>query len=227
MKIEKIDPEPVKILIQKHLVHTSPYEVIFKDVPLTIYPGVFDPTLTKVSGFLTDNINIEVGDNVLDMFTGSGAIALLAAQKANFVMGIDISPVAISCAQNNAMQLGFSHKTCFRVGNLWDAIVSDRKFNVITANPPLLPAIPETAFEKTVADSPEMKLTSTFVSKCSKYLHQAGRVYMSLSNACEVYVGNSLQFIETLALRSGLIVEVVAKLDVGYEVYRILQFQRR
>ena len=93
------------------------------------------------------------------------------------------------------------------------------------ANPPLLPVEPESLLEMAVADSPEMRLTQEFISGASRHLTGAGsRIYMAFSNACEAYVGNPLAFVQRLSNAANLDMSVKAEWDVGYEIYRVLEF---
>lgn len=48
---------------------------------------------------------------------------------------------------------------------------------------------------------------------------------MTFSNACKVYVGDPLKFIDKVARTNGLEMEVNKEKDVGYEIYRVLSFK--
>lgn len=77
------------------------------------------------------------GASVLDLCTGSGLLALAAAQRgAGNVVAVDVSRRAAATAWLNARLNGLSVTT--RVGDLFEAI-RGRQFDVIVANPPYLP----------------------------------------------------------------------------------------
>ncbi len=227
MITNKLDTKPVELLLNKHKAHKNPYIQEFKGLKLVIHPGVFNPAYTKVSGFLADNILVPPNSVVLDMFCGSGALSFLAAKKANKVIGVDISPLAVKCATQNSNKLGLANKTEFRLGDLWNGVKNSEKFDLIIANPPLLPAIPENWLEMAVADSPKMVLTKTFIQGCPSRLKENGKVFMSFSDACSMYLGNSLEFIKDIAENVSLKMDVKSKWDVGYETYRILEFEKK
>jgi release factor glutamine methyltransferase len=75
---------------------------------------------------------------VLDVCTGSGAIAISAAlAAARSVTAVDVSRRALATVRINARLNGVSVRT--RRGRLLDAVPGER-FDVIVANPPYLPS---------------------------------------------------------------------------------------
>lgn len=225
MKSELLNLEPARQLLSRHLEHTEPYPVNFKGLDLVIHPDVFNPAFTKVSGFLIDNIDIVSGSKVLDMFTGSGSVAIFAAKNgACSVTGVDISAPAIVCAKENATRNQVADTVSFIRENLWRAVPETEKFDVITANPPLLPVLPESLLEMAIADSPEMKLTVAFLEGCRTHMNQGAKACMTFSNACKVLIPNPIAFIEEIAKKNGLVMNIIAEWDVGYEIYRVFQF---
>jgi release factor glutamine methyltransferase len=78
--------------------------------------------------------------SVLDLGTGSGAIALaLACERPGWrVTGVDISPAALQVAIQNSRDLGLTHID-WRLGSWFEAVPGE-KFDVIVANPPYVAA---------------------------------------------------------------------------------------
>ena len=74
----------------------------------------------------------------LDLCTGSGIHALLAAAHAGRVTAVDINPKAVRCTAFNARAWGLANLEA-RLGDLYGP-VGDRRFGLITANPPFVPA---------------------------------------------------------------------------------------
>jgi release factor glutamine methyltransferase len=78
--------------------------------------------------------------SILDLGTGSGAIALAIASESPGVRvtGVDISPAALEVAIRNSRDLGFAHID-WRLGSWFEAVPGE-KFDVIVANPPYVAA---------------------------------------------------------------------------------------
>lgn len=77
------------------------------------------------------------GAQVLDMCTGTGVLALMAARHGARVTAVDVSPEAVATARLNAS----TAKLPVHVvrGDLF-APVADRRFDLILSNPPYVPA---------------------------------------------------------------------------------------
>jgi release factor glutamine methyltransferase len=74
----------------------------------------------------------------LDLCTGSGAIAItLAAERtALHVDATDLSPEALAIAARNVERIGVAARVALHRGDLFEPLPSERKYAVITANPP-------------------------------------------------------------------------------------------
>ena len=77
---------------------------------------------------------------VLDLGTGSGAIALsLAAERPTWqVLGIDASPAALAVARDNGRRLGLT-AVAFEPGD-WFSGLAGRRFDLVLSNPPYVDA---------------------------------------------------------------------------------------
>jgi release factor glutamine methyltransferase len=89
--------------------------------------------------------------SVLDLGTGSGAIAIaLAAERPGWrLTGVDISPPALEVAAGNSRKFGLTHID-WRLGS-WFEPVAGSRFDLIVANPPYV-AAGDPALEKLTAE---------------------------------------------------------------------------
>jgi release factor glutamine methyltransferase len=76
--------------------------------------------------------------NILDMGTGSGAIALALAKEISIakIVATDISAAALAMAKKNALALKLENNIDFRQGDLFEPV--ENKFDIIVCNPPYI-----------------------------------------------------------------------------------------
>jgi len=139
------------------------------------------------------NLSVSRGEKVLDMGTGCGILAVLAAEKASEVVAVDVNPNAVDCANKNAELNGVAAKVETRLGNLFDAVEAGEKFDLILFNSPYLPVERDDEgknwIEKAWAGGKMGRtVIDPFISKASRYLKENGRILLvqsSLSNVKE------------------------------------------
>jgi release factor glutamine methyltransferase len=80
--------------------------------------------ITGMSHLLGEAVLEEVreSDRVLDMGTGSGVNAILAASKAAEVVAVDINPVAVEVARNNAAYNGVADRIAIRRSDVFSNV---------------------------------------------------------------------------------------------------------
>ena len=129
---------------------------------------------------IADNLEGIDGDEVLDMGTGCGILALILSKKAKRIVAIDINPHAVSCANMNITFNQLKGKIEVRLGDLFNALKPREKFDLIVFNPPYLPdedACPEDWLSKAWdGGSTGMSVTTAFLGRVKSYLKKKGRV---------------------------------------------------
>jgi release factor glutamine methyltransferase len=106
-------------------------------VRLVTLPGVFRPI--SDTWLLADALDGEVlapGARVLDLCSGSGALAVRAARRAS-VTAVDVSRRAVATIRLNALLNGVEVRALR--GDLFEAVPGER-FDAIVSNPPYVPA---------------------------------------------------------------------------------------
>jgi release factor glutamine methyltransferase len=115
----------------------------FWSLPLAVTPDVLIPrpdTETLVEAVLARVARRAAPLAVLDLGTGSGAIALALAKEwpEARVTATDLSDAALAVALGNAEALGLADRVRFASGDLFAAVAGGR-FDVIVSNPPYVP----------------------------------------------------------------------------------------
>lgn len=85
---------------------------------------------------------VRAGSHVLDVGTGTGALAVAAAERGGVVTAVDVSRRALASAFLNGALRG--RRIQVRRGDLF-APVQGRRFDLIVSNPPYIPQPPVTA----------------------------------------------------------------------------------
>ncbi len=101
-------------------------------------PGVFRPISDSL--MLADAARAwsRPGTRALDLFTGSGVVAVAAAQGGAESWAVDLSRRAVACAAANGLLNGVRVRA--RRGDMLEPL-GERRFDLITANPPYVPGI--------------------------------------------------------------------------------------
>lgn len=135
---------------------------------------------------------------VLDMGTGSGVSALLAARAGSDVVAVDINPEAVECARANAEANGVSDRIRFVEGDLFEGV--EGRFDLIIFDPPFRWFEPRDLLERSHADADYRTLTS-FMQKAPHRLRENGRIIMNFGSSGDI------AYLRELIERSGLVSE--------------------
>jgi release factor glutamine methyltransferase len=144
---------PVALLLGEKEFWSLPFKVT-KDV-LTPRPD----TETLVEAALARLPDAERAYSVLDLGTGSGAIALALAHEKPLarITATDLSPLALEVARQNAEALGAGESVRFIEGDLFEPVRGEL-FDLIVSNPPYLARASAQALAPELAHEPEQAL---------------------------------------------------------------------
>ncbi|MFC1836464.1 peptide chain release factor N(5)-glutamine methyltransferase [Thermodesulfobacteriota bacterium] len=115
----------------------------FWSMTLEVVPGILIPrpeTETLVETVLQEIAGVDEL-SILEIGTGSGAVALALAKEAPAasLIATDIDPAAVQLARSNARAVGVGESIRFVACDLFCALRSGGRFNVICSNPPYIP----------------------------------------------------------------------------------------
>jgi release factor glutamine methyltransferase len=186
---------------------------------LVVPPGVFAPTPT--SDLLGRAVLDEVrpGDRVLDVGTGSGVNAILAAGVAADVVGVDVNPAAVEAATANAARNRV--RAAFCVSDVFSAV--EGSFDLMVIDPPFRWFAPRDMLEHAMADE-GYAAVGRFFSGIDARLRPDGRVLLFFGTSGDQH------HVLGLAAAAGLRAEVVASRDltlrgatVTYSTFRLVR----
>jgi release factor glutamine methyltransferase len=179
----------------------------YNGLRIKLHPQVYEPA--EDTFLLAENLAVKEGDVALDVGTGTGIIALIMARKARSVFGVDINPIAVELARENA-ELNNVTNVEFRFSDLFENVSG--KFDIITFNAPYLPGEPEEPIDLAlVGGETGREVLDRFIGEVSNYLKPGGTVQI---------VQSSITGIEETLKRLGevgLTARVAAKKHVFFE----------
>ena len=122
-------------------------------------------------------------DRVLDMGTGSGVQAILAASKSTSVTAVDVNPFAVKLAERNVK----INKLCSQVkvfeSDLFENVHG--KFDLIVFDPPFRWSEPRDAWERSSADKDYASL-QRFFEQAKEYLNPKGRMLIAFGTSGDI-----------------------------------------
>jgi len=199
-----------------------PKKLYFKNYVFLVDEKVYEPA--EDTFLLAENMKVKENDVVLDMGTGCGILAVLAAEKAKKVVAIDINPYAIKCAEKNAELNGVEKKIEFRLGELFQPIGSNETFDMIVFNAPYLPS--ELYEERSwigkawAGGSGGRKVIDSFIMDVPKFLTTGGRILLVQSSLSDI--NKTLKLLGEMGLKA----EVYAEVKIPFERIVLIEVKR-
>lgn len=190
-----------------------PYFVQVQGVKITICPGVFPPrTDTRL---LVSHVSIKKNTRILDLGTGSGAIAMIAGLRGATGIAIDINPRAVENAQKNFDKYGLDIKAL--VSDTFDKIPKE-KFDYIFATGPYLDGTINKPIMHAIYGM--KRFVSSLLSEGPGYLKEKGEILATFPEWSDV------NYFESLLIKNKLQFQVIGKKITSdkqriYRLYRI------
>lgn len=165
--------------------------------PFKVTPDVIIPR-SPIAEILTSQLDTWVAEphatqNVLDICTGSGCLAILAAlmMPQAQVDATDLSPQALAVAQHNIDHYALSSRVSLYQGHLLEALPANKRYEVIVCNPPYvnqtsIDRLPqEFRYEPLMAlagGSDGMDLVREILQQCAKRLTPDGVLILEIGH---------------------------------------------
>jgi release factor glutamine methyltransferase len=127
--------------------------------------------------------NVKCNDRVLDMGTGCGVNAILAASTSNDVVAVDLNPIAVAAAKENACRNGVENRILFYVSDLFRSV--EGKFDIIIFDPPFRWFKPRAACEVATTDE-NYKTLEGFFEEVMGHLKKDGRLLICFGSSGDI-----------------------------------------
>jgi release factor glutamine methyltransferase len=199
-----------------------PKKVYFRGHVFLVYEHVYEPA--EDTFLIAEKMAVTEDDAVLDMGTGCGILAVLAAEKAKSVLAVDVNPYALQCASRNAETNGVKERIEFRCGDLFQFISPDERFSLILFNAPYLPSEPDE--EKSwigkawAGGRNGRKIIDRFIMDAPNFLAAGGRIQLVQSSLSDV--NRTIDMFGELDLRA----TAVAEVKVAFESIVLVEAKR-
>jgi release factor glutamine methyltransferase len=200
---------------------SSRKQIFYNDLIFRIFEDVYEPA--EDTFLLADCLGqiVNEGDSLLDVGTGCGILAIIAARKAKKVVATDVNPHAIKCVRLNAKNNGGGRKIEVRQGDLFQPIRKTETFDVVLFNAPYLPSShleQNTWIERSWAGGPTgRQLIDRFITEAPHYLKRNGRIFLVQSSLTNID--------ETLRnfRKAGFQAQIIARKKVSFETIVVIQ----
>ena len=183
-------------------------------VPEDVFPPAGDGSFHRL---IRDEVR--PSDRVLDMGTGSGIGALLAASQSSDVVAVDINPKAVIAAAANAARNGLANRITVLESDVFSAV--NGSFDLLLFDPPFRWFKARDLLELSTADE-NYRALRTFMTQSRQYLRPRGRILLHFGTSGDI------DYLYQLIDASGFTKEVLATeqftrddLDVTYYVFRL------
>jgi release factor glutamine methyltransferase len=183
-----------------------PRRMLYLGLDLLIPEQVFTPSTDAFHPLVRDQVR--QSDQVLDMGTGCGIDAILAAQRGATVLGVDINPRAVAAAQANAVRNRVTDHVRFHVSDVFDAV--PEAFDLILFHPPFRWFRARDLLELSTTDENYGALTR-FMNELRQHLRPNGRVLIRFASSGDI------DYLRQLIDQTGLSSEVLACDEVAVD----------
>jgi HemK-related putative methylase len=151
LKFDRLRFWPRRVVARRRMQQAVLEQVLHRS--FVVLPQVFNPAVFRTGRYLAEFIVREswltprdANATGLDVGTGSGLQAVFLAERGYTVTAVDISPVAVRCANINVLLHGMEDRIEVLGSDLFGEIAG-RAFDLIAFNPPFFKGKPGSTFD--------------------------------------------------------------------------------
>lgn len=193
---------------------------VYKEKIFVIEEGVQGPD--RYSLFLEESLILNNDEQALDIVTGTGFHAIMMAEKATKVVGVDVNPKSVRCAKLNVLLNNIEEVVVIRQGYLFNAIAPGENFDLIVAWPPVMPTPPEKERHDWLGIANDggwdgRKVIDEIIKESNRFLKKGGRLQILQPSYTNIPL--SIEMLNRLGFRAEI--SATAEFPVG-----LLSFER-
>jgi len=152
----------------------------YNGIVIKTHPDVYKPS--KDTFLLADNLDITRRDEILEIGTGTGLIAVYSAQRSKSVVATDINEEAIKCALKNVIA-NRTYNVELKNGDLFEP-VQNEKYDLILFN---TYNTADNDKKNQSEDFPKSReIIDKFILELKNYLNEGGRFQIVQSSDCDI-----------------------------------------
>ena len=178
------------------------YDTRYLGLDLHVPEHVFGPTPTSDLMGRCVMGAVEPGHRVLDMGSGAGGNALLAARVTDDVVAVDINPYAVAATAANAERNGLGDRVEALESDVFNAVGGT--FDLIVIDPPFRWFAPADVLERAITDENYATL-ERFLEEASDHLRPGGAVLLFFGSSGDV------AHLDRLSAAAGFATETIAE----------------
>jgi release factor glutamine methyltransferase len=187
--VPRLPPERIERLRRWHeeasaeLHRLGAHDVEYLGLRLHVPEQVFPPAPT--SDLLGREVmaHVRPGQRVLDMGSGAGANALLAARITDDVVAVDVNPHAVAATAANAERNGVASRVRCLESDVFERV--EGEFDVVVIDPPFRWFAPRDLLERAFADE-NYEMLGRFVAEVGDRLRPGGFVLLFFGTSGDV-----------------------------------------
>lgn len=175
--------KPIRKSVQWYL--SKPRDFKFKEIRISVSPGVFHPGFFFSTRFILDFLDTQNldGKKFLDLGCGSGIISIYGFKKGAIATAVDVNKKAVKNTIENSVRN--DAKVSVFVSDLFVSIPRTL-FDWIVINPPYYPADPRTEEENAWNCGQNHEYFERLFADLGHYTDRDSKVLMILSEVCDM-----------------------------------------